>query len=72
MGRNNRSRKRRDEMNKIKRARNSAKELVRLKKCLGLIDADGNELMKEIEDIATVKTAKQLKVVNTTTILNVY
>ena len=61
MGRQNRSRKRRDEMNKIKKKRYDAKELIRLKKTLGLIDADGNEIMKEVAEVATVKTAKELK-----------
>ncbi|XP_017071613.1 protein LLP homolog [Drosophila eugracilis] len=61
MGRNNRSRKRRDEMNKIKKARYEAKELIRLKKTLGLLDADGNEIMKDISDVVEVKTAKELK-----------
>ncbi|XP_004526880.1 protein LLP homolog [Ceratitis capitata] len=61
MGRTNRSRKRRDEMNKIKKARYEAKELIRLKKTLGLIDADGNEVMKDVSDVVTVKTAKELK-----------
>lgn len=61
MGRTNRSRKRRDEMNKVKKARNAAKELVRLKKTLGLLDADGNEIMKDVEEVATVKTAQDLK-----------
>lgn len=61
MGRNNRSRKRRDEMNKIKKARYEAKELIRLKKTLGLLDADGNEIMKDISDVAEVKTAKEIK-----------
>jgi len=61
MGRNNRSRKRRDEMNKIKKARYEAKELIRLKKTLGLLDADGNEIMKDISDVVEIKTAKELK-----------
>ncbi|EDW78958.1 protein LLP homolog [Drosophila tropicalis] len=61
MGRNNRSRKRRDEMNKIKKVRYEAKELIRLKKTLGLIDADGNEIMKDISDVAEVKTAEEIK-----------
>ncbi|XP_030375293.1 protein LLP homolog [Scaptodrosophila lebanonensis] len=61
MGRLNRSRKRRDEMNKIKKARYEKKELIRLKKTLGLIDADGNEIIKDITDVAEVKTSKELK-----------
>ncbi|EDV38969.1 uncharacterized protein Dana_GF24733 [Drosophila ananassae] len=61
MGRNNRSRKRRDEMNKIKKVRYEAKELIRLKKTLGLIDAEGNEIMKDISEVAQVKTSKEIK-----------
>ncbi|BFF98213.1 protein LLP homolog [Drosophila madeirensis] len=61
MGRQNRSRKRRDEMNKIKKARYDAKELIRLKKTLGLLDAEGNEIMKDIADVVDVKTAKEIK-----------
>uniref|UniRef100_A0A0K8TQL7 Uncharacterized protein n=1 Tax=Tabanus bromius TaxID=304241 RepID=A0A0K8TQL7_TABBR len=61
MGRTNRSRKRKDAMNRLKRERYAAKELQRLKKTLGLIDADGNEVMKEISEVATVLTAKEIK-----------
>ncbi|ALC45084.1 CG15019 [Drosophila busckii] len=61
MGRNNRSRKRRDEMNKIKKARYDAKELIRLKKTLGLLDADGKEIAMEVAEVAEIKTAKELK-----------
>ena len=64
MGRMNRSRKRRDEMNKIKKERYDAKELIRLKKTLGLIDADGNEVMKDLSEVAEVKTSKQIKKVS--------
>lgn len=61
MGRNNRSRKRRDEMNKIKKDRYDAKELIRLKKTLGLLDADGKEINMEIAEVAEIKTSKEIK-----------
>jgi len=48
-------------MNKIKKARYEAKELIRLKKTLGLLDADGNEIMKDISDVVEVKTSKEIK-----------
>ncbi|XP_055373483.1 protein LLP homolog [Condylostylus longicornis] len=60
MGRTNRSRKRRDEMNRIKRERYAKKELIRLKKTLGIID-QGDEIMKEVEEIAIIKSAKEIK-----------
>lgn len=59
MGRNNRSRKRKNEMDRVKRERNSKKELARLKKTLGIID---DAEMKEAMTLTTiVKTADQLK-----------
>lgn len=61
MGRNNRSRKRRDEMNKIKKDRYDAKELIRLKKTLGLLDADGKEINMDIAEVAEIKTSKEIK-----------
>ncbi|KAH8302066.1 hypothetical protein KR044_002385 [Drosophila immigrans] len=61
MGRQNRSRKRRDEMNKIKKDRYDAKELIRLKKTLGLLDADGKEIKMEIAEVADIKTSKDIK-----------
>jgi len=61
MGRSGRSRKRKDAMNRVKRERNAKKELARLKKTLGLVDADGNDIKMELENIAEVKTAAQLK-----------
>jgi len=67
MGRQNRSRKRRDEMNKIKKARYDAKELIRLKKTLGLLDADGKEIKMEIGEVAEIKTSKELKRVSADT-----
>lgn len=61
MGRSGRSRKRKDAMNRVKRERNAKKELARLKKTLGLVDADGNDIKMELDSIAEVKTAAQLK-----------
>ncbi|KAJ6642549.1 hypothetical protein Bhyg_07501 [Pseudolycoriella hygida] len=61
MGRSGRSRKRKDAMNRVKRERNAKKELIRLKKTLGLLDADGNDIKMELDDIAEVRTAAQLK-----------
>lgn len=55
--------RRRQDVKKVKKERYEQKELQRLKKTLGLIDADGNELMKNLSEIATVKTAKELKLV---------
>lgn len=56
-----RSRKRTDKMNGIKRERNAKKELLRLKKTLGLIDADGNEIIKKVESVTLVKKSKDIK-----------
>lgn len=56
-----RSRKRTDKMNAIKRERNAKKELLRLKKTLGLIDADGNEIIKKVENVTQVKKLKDIK-----------
>lgn len=62
MGRNNRSRKRKNEMDRVKRERNAKKELARLKKTLGIID---DAEMKEAMTLTTiVKTPDQLKKVN--------
>ncbi|XP_013116494.1 protein LLP homolog [Stomoxys calcitrans] len=60
MGRTNRSRKRREENSKAKKARYEVKELARLKKTLGIMDTD--EQMKDLEEVATIKTAKELKI----------
>lgn len=60
MGRMNRSRKRKDAMNRVKRERNEKKELVRLKKVLGIVDVE-DDLKGNIADITEVKTASQLK-----------
>lgn len=55
-----RSRRRTDEMNKIKRDRNEKKELARLKKVLGIVDTD-NDLQEKVMDIGEIKTAAQIK-----------
>lgn len=61
MPRTNRSKKRTDEMNRIKRARNYEKELIRLKKTVGILDKDGNEIVKQAidDEMAVPKTPKQ-------------
>lgn len=61
MGRTNRSRKRKAQMDRIKKERNAKKELLRLKKTLGLIDADGNELIKKVEEVVEYKSPEELK-----------
>ncbi|XP_031624644.1 protein LLP homolog [Contarinia nasturtii] len=61
MGRTNRSRKRKAQMDRIKKERNSKKELLRLKKTLGLIDEHGNELIQKMEEVIEYKTPEQLK-----------
>lgn len=61
MGRLNRSRKRKAQMDRIKKERNAKKELLRLKKTLGLLDEHGNELIKKVEDVVEYKTPEQLK-----------
>lgn len=48
-------------MDRIKKERNSKKELLRLKKTLGLLDEDGNDLIKKVEDVVEFKTPEQLK-----------
>lgn len=61
MGRTNRSRKRKAQMDRIKKERNSKKELLRLKKTLGLLDEHGNELIQKMEEVIDYKTPEQLK-----------
>ena len=56
-----RSRKQRDRNARIKRARNKPKELLRLKKTLGMLDADGNELMENVKDVVDEKTMEEIK-----------
>lgn len=61
MGRMNRSRKRKDAMNRVKRERNEKKELARLKKVLGIVDDEGMDLKDQVADITEFKTAGQIK-----------
>lgn len=61
MGRLNRSRKRKAQMDRIKKERNAKKELLRLKKTLGLLDEHGNELIEKMEEVIEYKTPAQLK-----------
>lgn len=64
MGRMGRSRKRKAQMDRIKKERNSKKELLRLKKTLGLIDEHGNELIQKMEEVVEFKTPEQLRKVS--------
>lgn len=64
MGRTNRSRKRKAQMDRIKKERNSKKELLRLKKTLGMLDEHGNELIQKMEEVIEYKTPEQLKKVS--------
>lgn len=59
-----RSRKQKDRMNRVKRVRNAAKILVMLKKTLGLIDKDGNEIIKKVTSITEVKQPTTFKEVS--------
>lgn len=63
MGRTNKSRKRREENSKAKKARYDVKELARLKKTLGIAD-NVDETMKDISDVATIKTPREIKIVS--------
>lgn len=56
-------------MDRIKKERNSKKELLRLKKTLGLLDEQGNELIKKMDEVIEFKTPEQLKKVS---ILNAF
>lgn len=56
--------RRRQEVRAAKKIRYEQKELQRLKKTLGIIDAEGDEMMKDVSNLVTVKTAKDLKLVN--------
>lgn len=64
MGRTNRSRKRKAEMDRVKKERNAKKELLRLKKTLGMLDEQGNELIQKMEEVIEYKTPAQLKKVS--------
>lgn len=59
MGRKNRSAN-----NNVKRERFAVKELARLKKCLGMVDENGKDLMEKVADISTVTDAKAIKKVS--------
>lgn len=61
MGRMNRSRKRKAVMDRVKKERNGKKELLRLKKMLGLLDEHGNELIKKMEEVVEYKTPEHLR-----------
>ncbi|KAI8120166.1 hypothetical protein FF38_05119 [Lucilia cuprina] len=61
MGRTNKSHKRRNENAKVKRARYAVKELAMLKKTLGIMDTEEGDTMEQLADVATVKTAKEIK-----------
>lgn len=61
MGRTNRSRKRKAQMDRIKKERNGKKELLRLKKTLGLLDEHGNDLIQKMDEVIEFKTPEQLK-----------
>lgn len=64
MARTNRSRKRKAKMDRVKKERNAKKELLRLKKTLGLLDEHGNELIEKMEEVVEYKTPQQLKKVD--------
>lgn len=64
MGRTNRSRKRKAKMDRVKKERNGKKELLRLKKTLGLLDEHGNELIQKMDEVIEYKTPAQLKKVS--------
>lgn len=61
MGRTNRSRKRKAKMDRVKKERNGKKELLRLKKTLGLLDEHGNDLIQKMEEVVEYRTPEQLK-----------
>ncbi|XP_055608768.1 protein LLP homolog [Uranotaenia lowii] len=54
-----RSKSRRDKNNRIRRAKNKQRELKKLKKTLGLIDEDGMEILKKVEDITEQQKKKE-------------
>lgn len=62
MGRMNRSRKRKDAMNRVKRERCEKRELIRLKKVLGIID--DADMKDSVDEVTIVKSAGQLKKVS--------
>lgn len=60
MGRKNRSHN-----NNVKRTRMAVKELARLKKCLGMVDETGKDILEKVADISTITDAKAIKQVLT-------
>ncbi|XP_053672532.1 protein LLP homolog [Anopheles nili] len=59
-----RSKKRRNKNNSIRRAKNKVKEVKKLKKMLGFIEEDADELMEKIKDITEQKKPdKELELV---------
>lgn len=65
MGRMNRSRKRKDAMNRVKRERCEKREIARLKKVLGIVEDEGMDLKNDMSDIIEIKSAAQMKRVTT-------
>lgn len=51
-------------MDRVKKERNAKKELLRLKKTLGLLDEHGNELIQKMDEVIEYKTPAQLKKVS--------
>lgn len=48
-------------MDRVKKERNGKKELLRLKKTLGMLDEHGNELIQKMDEVIEYKTPEQLK-----------
>lgn len=48
-------------MDRVKKERNGKKELLRLKKTLGLLDEHGNDLIQKMEEVVEYRTPEQLK-----------
>ena len=55
------SKSKRNEIRKLKVDKAKKREILRLKKMLGMIDEQGNEIMKKIDDIANVTNAKTMR-----------
>lgn len=62
MGRMNRSRKRKDAMNRVKRERCEKREIARLKKVLGIVEHE--DIKNDMSDIIEIKSASQMKKVS--------
>lgn len=45
----------------MKRARFAVKELARLKKCLGMVDETGKDILEKVADISTITDVKEMK-----------